>query len=72
MDGGVRLCDFGLAINLTTDTPVGRVGTHEYMSPEISRLPFRRPAAVLEARALPHRADHNIGLHPGPSPRPSP
>ena len=37
-DGTSKLCDFGLAIDTTCDVPVSRVGTLEYMAPEIVRL----------------------------------
>lgn len=35
-DGTLRLGDFGLAINATKERPISRVGTLEYMSPEVS------------------------------------
>lgn len=34
-DGGMCLGDFGLAINTNTDRPISRVGTTEYMAPEV-------------------------------------
>ena len=37
-DGTSKLCDFGLAIDTRCDVPVSRVGTLEYMAPEIVRL----------------------------------
>ena len=50
-DGTSKLCDFGLAIDLSLATPVSRVGTLEYMSPEIVRLPrMRTPEALEELR----------------------
>ena len=33
-DGAVRLCDFGLAMDLTCETPKSCVGTLDYMPPE--------------------------------------
>mmetsp|Transcript_9745 Transcript_9745/g.27861 ORF Transcript_9745/g.27861 Transcript_9745/m.27861 type:complete len:729 (-) Transcript_9745:367-2553(-) len=35
----LKLGDFGLAINLATDTPVSRVGTLDYMAPEVLAMP---------------------------------
>ena len=37
-DGSVKLCDFGLAIDTSLEVPVSRVGTSEYMAPELVRL----------------------------------
>lgn len=34
-DGVLCLGDFGLAINTNTDRPISRVGTTEYMAPEV-------------------------------------
>lgn len=33
-DGSLKLCDFGLALDLTCDTPRSCVGTLDYMPPE--------------------------------------
>ena len=33
--GAVRLCDFGLALDLACETPKGCVGTLDYMPPEV-------------------------------------
>jgi aurora kinase, other len=49
-DGTIKLADFGLAINLSKDQPVSRVGTLDYMPPEIVTLP--RSGAPIPA--LPH------------------
>jgi len=37
-DGQLRLCDFGLALDLTCETPRSCVGTLDYMPPEASSL----------------------------------
>ena len=34
-DGSLKLCDFGLALDLTCDTPRSCVGTLDYMPPEV-------------------------------------
>jgi len=34
-DGGFRLGDFGLSINSDTERPKSRVGTLDYMAPEV-------------------------------------
>jgi serine/threonine protein kinase len=36
-DGCLVLGDFGLAIDSCTDKPCSRVGTHDYMAPEVRR-----------------------------------
>lgn len=38
MDGVTKLCDFGLAIDSTIDPPRSRVGTLEFMAPELIDL----------------------------------
>lgn len=35
-DGTLVLGDFGLAIDSSSDKPCSRVGTHDYMAPEVS------------------------------------
>ena len=40
-DGSLRLGDFGLAINASRERPISRVGTLDYMAPEVRSLPFR-------------------------------
>ena len=51
-DGFARLCDFGLAINTSLEVPVSRVGTLEFMAPEIVRLSLLRSSRDLEALRL--------------------
>lgn len=41
--GALRLGDFGLAINRQRDRPTSRVGTADYMAPEVSK---GQPSAV--------------------------
>ena len=38
-NGDAKLCDFGLAIDTRIEVPVSRIGTLEYMAPELVRLP---------------------------------
>lgn len=38
-NGTLRLGDFGLAINAARERPISRVGTLEYMAPEVSGGP---------------------------------
>lgn len=49
-DGAVKLCDFGLAIDCKVDCPVSRVGTLEFMAPEIVRLKSRSPEELAHLR----------------------
>jgi aurora kinase len=37
-DGKLVLGDFGLAIDCNKDRPCSRVGTQDYMAPEVSRV----------------------------------
>jgi serine/threonine protein kinase len=37
-DGSLVLGDFGLAIDSSADKPCSRVGTHDYMAPEVRLL----------------------------------
>jgi serine/threonine protein kinase len=37
--GQVLIGDFGLAINVVKERPVSRVGTLDYMPPEVRRCP---------------------------------
>lgn len=39
-DGKLVLGDFGLAIDATRDKPCSRVGTEDYMAPEVCWLPI--------------------------------
>jgi len=38
-DGLLRLADFGLAIDMTDERPVSRLGTLDYMAPEVLLCP---------------------------------
>ena len=40
--GSLQLADFGLSIRSTNDAPVTRVGTLDYMAPEVVRCPRKR------------------------------
>eukprot|EP00887_Chlorella_sp_A99_P004640 scaffold4.g4640.t1 len=50
-DSEVKLGDFGLAINTLREKPQSRVGTLDYMPPEIARLPYgtSRSASIASA-----------------------
>eukprot|EP00201_Polytomella_parva_P001477 CAMPEP_0175087784 /NCGR_PEP_ID=MMETSP0052_2-20121109/30025_1 /TAXON_ID=51329 ORGANISM="Polytomella parva, Strain SAG 63-3" /NCGR_SAMPLE_ID=MMETSP0052_2 /ASSEMBLY_ACC=CAM_ASM_000194 /LENGTH=633 /DNA_ID=CAMNT_0016360173 /DNA_START=323 /DNA_END=2224 /DNA_ORIENTATION=+ len=37
----LKLCDFGLAIDVKEERPVTRAGTLEYMAPEVLKCPFK-------------------------------
>ncbi|PSC71935.1 aurora other [Micractinium conductrix] len=60
-DGDIKVGDFGLAINTSREKPMSRVGTLDYMPPEIVRLPYGpvahkhvpHPAEELSAYGLP-------------------
>ncbi len=40
-DMRLKLCDFGLAINMREEKAVTRAGTLEYMAPEVLNCPFK-------------------------------
>eukprot|EP00955_Chlamydomonas_euryale_P080748 363466-Chlamydomonas_euryale.AAC.6 len=46
----LKLCDFGLAIDLREERAVTRAGTLEYMAPEVLNCPFK-VGAPLDMRA---------------------
>ena len=48
-DGRMKLGDFGLSIDATTERPKSRVGTLDYMSPEVVSLPTADERKKLEA-----------------------
>eukprot|EP00798_Chlamydomonas_sp_ICE-L_P027062 gene27062-2293_t len=49
----LKLCDFGLAIDLREERAVTRAGTLEYMAPEVLNCPFKnRPEENKEKQAL--------------------
>ncbi len=37
----LKLCDFGLAINMNDERAVTRAGTLEYMAPEVLSCPYK-------------------------------
>lgn len=45
-EGVTKICDFGLAIDANTEPPISRVGTPQFMAPEIVRLPRCTDAAA--------------------------
>ncbi|PNH08646.1 Aurora kinase A [Tetrabaena socialis] len=45
-DGTIKLADFGLAINMVEERPISRVGTLDYMSPEVLRCPVKQSMAM--------------------------
>jgi len=49
-DGGFRLGDFGLSINSDTERPKSRVGTLDYMAPEVISLPSHDQRKKLEEK----------------------
>jgi len=45
--GTLKLGDFGLAVDTTLDSPASRVGTLDYMAPEIASLPNGRASSMV-------------------------
>ena len=45
--GTLKLGDFGLAVDTTLDSPASRVGTLDYMAPEIASLPSGRASSMV-------------------------
>lgn len=45
-DGSIKLADFGLSIDSTSERPVTRAGTLDYMAPEVN-FPPPRPSPPL-------------------------
>jgi serine/threonine protein kinase len=43
LDESIKVCDFGLAINVRLERPASRLGTLQYMAPEVVKRPFQRP-----------------------------
>lgn len=41
-EGGIKLCDFGLAIDSLVERPVTRLGTTDYFSPEVGLTTYMR------------------------------
>ncbi|KAG2487001.1 hypothetical protein HYH03_014373 [Edaphochlamys debaryana] len=54
-DGSVKLADFGLAINTVEERPVSRVGTLDYMAPEVLRCPVKQSMAMAPGPGDPPR-----------------
>lgn len=51
--GGLQLGDFGLAIDQRRERPISRVGTLDYMAPEVLAQPAAEEAAALPPGCLP-------------------
>lgn len=49
-DRSIKLADFGLSIDATSERPVTRAGTLDYMAPEVFTLPLLQPAVHLQAK----------------------
>ncbi|GLI62788.1 hypothetical protein VaNZ11_005536 [Volvox africanus] len=54
-DGSVKLADFGLAINMVEERPISRVGTLDYMAPEVLRCPIKQSMAMTPPPGAPAR-----------------
>ncbi|PNW70838.1 hypothetical protein CHLRE_17g735550v5 [Chlamydomonas reinhardtii] len=54
-DGTVKLADFGLAINMVEERPVSRVGTLDYMAPEVLRCPIKQHMGMAPGPTTPAR-----------------
>lgn len=52
-DGSLKLGDFGLAIDTTLERPKSRVGTLDYMAPEVRRAAWFMPLEMLKAPSFP-------------------
>ncbi|KAI8463587.1 MAG: hypothetical protein J3K34DRAFT_526873 [Monoraphidium minutum] len=52
-DGSMRLGDFGLAIDAAAERPKSRVGTLDYMAPEVVSLPTAEERRALEQQGRP-------------------
>lgn len=58
----VKLADFGLALDTTTDSPRTRLGTLDYMAPEVVRIPPNKKIPISECYA-PGRAKRLQALY---------
>lgn len=56
-DETIKLCDFGLAINARTERPASRLGTLQYMAPEVVKRPFQRPKDMSKVEAYDEKVD---------------
>ncbi|KAG2426822.1 hypothetical protein HXX76_012874 [Chlamydomonas incerta] len=54
-DGTVKLADFGLAINMVEERPISRVGTLDYMAPEVLRCPIKQHMGMAPGPTTPAR-----------------
>ncbi|GIM09673.1 hypothetical protein Vretimale_13525 [Volvox reticuliferus] len=54
-DSSIKLADFGLAINMVEERPISRVGTLDYMAPEVLRCPIKQSMAMTPAPGAPAR-----------------
>ena len=48
----VKLADFGLALDATTERPATRLGTLDYMSPEVLSCPSRKSSEAFRAKPV--------------------
>eukprot|EP00899_Mesostigma_viride_P000548 jgi/Mesvir1/10494/Mv15047-RA.1 len=50
-DGNVKLGDFGLCIDMSKERPVSRIGTLDYMAPELLMMPVGRSETPVPSRS---------------------
>ena len=65
-DGTCKLADFGLAIDTRCDVPVSRVGTLEYMAPELVCLDKDLPELYLRLLRVRRQAQYCDKVGPTP------
>eukprot|EP00897_Mesotaenium_endlicherianum_P001975 jgi/Mesen1/1805/ME000140S00762 len=56
-DGSIKVCDFGLAINMLHERPISRLGTLQYMAPEVVSRPYIRPQDESKAETYDDKVD---------------